>query len=161
VDHRPTVRSHPTRAAVAGVLLAAGGAVLALALPTRADEHFGRPGETIILEPRAWVSKPLPLRPYILTDAPIERGKWTVVFYQNDCTSCRHELPGWIARARAGQGEQVLFLNVSPDGGGALVPDDGSCWRGRLTPDRTWFMQTPAVVRLHHGVVTLFEKPAE
>lgn len=106
-------------------------------------------GNTVVLEPVAWIDKPFPLLEFVETDAELTGGSWRVVLYHHDCPDCQAKLD---ALRNEATGERILLLEIPPYGSAA---DDA--WteftRGRLGDDWDWFVETPVELWLEKGVV--------
>jgi len=126
----------------------------------------------VILEPEQWTGKRLPLLPYI-EDGPgqvppngmqlrerLAAGEWIVVLYREDCTRCQEELPRYAALAdqlrETGSSRQVAAIEVPPYGDGSSVESLGThaIVYGRLSDQRDWFVETPAVLWIaNHAIM--------
>jgi hypothetical protein len=137
-----------------------GGVVLALTRPTAldADTEIDANHTAVLLDPEKWVGRRCPLLPYTDIGADLSQGEWLVVLYHHDCLRCRAVLPTYEARARAvashPRAPRTAFLAVPPHGEPLWqFAPDSACRQGRLDESRKWLVNTPAILRLHEGVV--------
>ena len=124
-------------------------------------------GNLVLLEPEKWVGKPFPLAKYVDVGEEVTRGRWTVVLYRHDCADCPAAIAEHERRARAQAGNldaaRIALVEVAPPrrGGRHLVVSGSPCLLGRLSPDREWFVTTPAILTLRDGrVLSAEEGPA-
>ena len=114
--------------------------------------------EVVLLEPEKWVGRRCPILKYTDIGDELSHGSWIVVLYHHDCTRCQDVVPEYEARASAAAADptapKTAFVAVPPHGDLLWQFDPGSpCRLGRLTETKTWFVTTPAVLRLQDGVV--------
>lgn len=149
----PTVRSHPTRAAVGlalGAWIGIPGVVL-MAHPVDDGLAVLRPGE--------WVGKCLPLLRNIDVGDELARGRWIVVLYHHDCPSCREAVPRYerLARNHATQPDtpRIALIEMPPYAppGQAIAWPDSPCKLGRLDDSKGWLIRTPAEISLRDCIV--------
>jgi len=86
--------------------------------------------------------------------------QWLVLLYREDCARCQEELPRYAALAaqlrETSSSRQVAAIEVPPYGDGSLVQSLGphAIVYGRLSDQRDWFVETPAVLSIaNHGIV--------
>ena len=131
--------------------------------------------DLIVLEPEKWIGKRCPLLPYI-EDAPrqvkpderdlherLAENAWIVVLYHVGCPSCQEVIPEYEELARK-SGEdahrpRVALIEVPAYGEAKSerLPSDVPWVLGRLSTQKEWFVETPAVLLLRNGLVN----PAE
>jgi len=85
-------------------------------------------------------------------------GEQTVVLYSHTCGHCIESIPGYEARARAGENVTLVSMPPQPAAGQGPVSADTPCATGRLSDAREWFVQTPAEVRLQDGRVVFAQE---
>lgn len=123
-----------------------------------ADRPIGH-GSLVVHEPDKWVGKPFPLAEHIDVGEELTRGRWTVVLYRLDCADCPAAIAEHEGRARPRANDpdapRIALVEVDPPrrGGRHLVGPGSPCLLGRLSPDREWFVTTPAILTLHDGRV--------
>lgn len=123
------------------------------------DDHgdfFGN-GRVVILEPKSWVGKRLPLLKYIDIGARISRGRWMVVLYAHGCPHCREEIPKYEQLAVGSGppgGARIALVEIPPydRSGDRLVGRNSPCLRGRLSDVKEWFVASPVELLLVDGV---------
>lgn len=131
-----------------GIVLAVGGPVA-----NDGDTEIDANHSVVVLEPERWIGRRCPLLPYIDIRDELSQGQWVVVLYHHDCSRCRATVPVYEALSQAAQ-PQVAFLAVPPHGPPLWqFAPDSSCRQGRLSDRKQWLVNTPAVIRLHDGVV--------
>ncbi len=113
-----------------------------------ADDLLSTAGGLVVLEPEAWIGKPLPIAESI--DLDLTQGPWTLLLHRHDCPDCQEAVPRYEQRALR---EQVALVEVPPFGE-SHVSARGPAQRGRLTDEREWFVQTPVEIQLRDGLVT-------
>jgi hypothetical protein len=160
----PTTVSRKTLVGLATVALAAGvpaGVLMASYAPARVLEDGSIVGKErfVVLEPTKWLGKPCPVLRYTDIGDRLAGGDWTVVIYHHDCPHCKEALPKYLAQIREGAkaaGSPPLALVELPPyaaAGKSPVPAGTPCTQGRMTDARDWFVETPAVLALHGGIV--------
>lgn len=126
-------------------------------------------GEFVILEPETWMGRPFPLASHIDIGQRLMSGRWLVVLYHHDCSSCRKALPRYRRLAAATHGDpqaaRVALIELPPyaayaDEGRPPDGADSHYEQGRLTDAKEWFVQTPTVIHLDTGDVIKVEPPA-
>ena len=150
---------------LASSLVAAVGVVY---LATALTPHYmplseaGPGGDRVIwLDPVEWVGKKFDLMKHIDIDADLSRGLWTVVLYHHDCPRCQEAISGYelLARRRSDRPDvpRIALVEVPPYAGTGEGPvrDTSACVIGRLRGSNEWFVQTPAVISLREGIVSL------
>ncbi len=114
-------------------------------------------GNLVVLEPRRWVGKRLPVLNYINIGDQLAAGQWTVVFYHSGCPDCEAVLRDYRRRARTETfASRIALVEVPPYGdssesSGLPVPTFIS---GRLSNAIEWFVKTPLQLKLSDGTVT-------
>ena len=145
-----------------GLAAAAAGWIITADAPASLDAGGDLLGDGafVILEPEAWVGQPCPLLTYIDTNADLAVGEQTLVLYSYNCGHCIESIPGYEARARAG--ESVVLVSMPPHAGSGQSPvaPDSPCSTARLSDAREWFVQTPAEIRLQDGRVVFAQQQA-
>jgi hypothetical protein len=160
----PRARRRVLAGLASSVVAAVGVVGLATAFsPRYAALSEAVPGgdRVVWLDPAKWVGKKFDLMPHIDIDADLSRGRWTVVLYHHDCSRCQEVIPGYELLARRRSDRPVLpriaLVEVPPYAGPGEGParDASACALGRLRDSHEWFVQTPAVISLLDGIVTL------
>jgi hypothetical protein len=154
------------RARIAGVgfgsLLVGIPGVLAMAnySPTivAADGSIVGPGGVVVLEPQTWVGSPMPLLRHVDIGKQLSKGEWAVVLYRQDCARCIEAIPEYIQMAHdlkeRRDGCRLAFVELPPYGRGANpFHEIAACVTGRLSEEKTWFVETPVEIKLIDGSV--------
>ena len=116
--------------------------------------------KTVVLVPETWTGKRFPLLDYIDVGETLKDGKWIVVLYHHDCPKCLEEVPRFQDQARQSADDpdapRVALIEIPPFGSSELSPisSDTFCVMGRLSDKKEWFVETPAVLLVHAGVVS-------
>jgi hypothetical protein len=140
--------SHRVGVAAGLLILTLAGSHFASGLMRK--HHFaGR--EVVILEPGEWIGRRFPLLDDLMIDAPITRGKWTLLLYRRDCLACARTLSE-ISAAAAG-GERIAVIEVPSSNVPDVAPSDPAVVWGTLRDTKVWVVQTPEIIRLFDGVV--------
>jgi len=105
----------------------------------------------IILDPQAWVGKPLPIAEAIRPQIDLSTGEWILLIYHHDCPNCERVRPLYEALSRIGKA-QVLLIESPPFGRHGPV-DISISRHASLTDENGWFVQTPVEIRLKSGTV--------
>jgi methylamine utilization protein MauE len=119
----------------------------------------GDPAGHIIIEPRTWVGRRLPLLERIDIGERLLRGDWILVFYHRGCGRCRETIPEYDRLARTfrdrSSSTQFALVEVPPheDPAQGLIPPDSPCLRGRLDAPRNWLVPTPSAMTVRDGYV--------
>lgn len=124
-----------------------------------ADGEIVGDGRVVLLEPRSWVGKRLPLLARVDIGGQLARGQWIVMLHRDGCPECAKML----ARLRE-RGPDRIDLREAPVMALVELPpfgqtaEDDFPWgiigvRGRLDDSREWFVKTPLIVGLSEGVV--------
>jgi hypothetical protein len=145
------------------LLVPAGAYVATVAWSTLTTVAVGAAGVTVgrrvVLDPERWTGKPFPLLQHLEIGQQLSRSEWVVVFYHEDCSICRAELPEYeqlAARLAQQRGTPRVALVRVPDAPGAAPRPtvwDSACVRCELDTSTEWFVRTPVAVRLNDGVV--------
>jgi hypothetical protein len=140
-------------------------ALTAATLPTKPAE-FTEDGlingqGIVLLEPERWLGKRLPLLRYVKTPEDLSVGAWVLVLVHRDCPKCQAVLPSYEEMAREwserGLSSRIAVIEIpahrsAPPVGGT-DPSETFCTPGRLTEEREWFVQTPALIKIVDGMV--------
>jgi hypothetical protein len=113
----------------------------------QAGDSLTSAGGLVILEPKQWIGKPLPIADAI--DLDLAQGEWIVLLHRHDCPDCQAAVPRY---ERLALQQRVALVEVPPYEE-LHASTTGAAHRGRLSSDREWFVQTPAELRLQDGVV--------
>jgi hypothetical protein len=109
-------------------------------------------GNLMVLEPKTWVGKALPISKFI--DLDLSRGRWYVVLHRSNCPECESAIPQYEKFARRlADGEGRVALVEVPPYSSPRVPARGNCVESRLSSDREWFVHTPFEIQVQDGVV--------
>lgn len=113
----------------------------------------------VVLEPEAWIDKHLPILPHIDIGASLSEGTWLMILYRHDCSHCVESLASLsddavrLTTTGGYRGIAVIELPpFAPSGADPITPSS-PFHRGRLSPSREWFVQTPAAMDLADGIV--------
>jgi hypothetical protein len=82
-----------------------------------------------------------------------------VVLYHHDCPKCLEAIPRYEDQVQQAANDpaapRVALIEVPPFGTEALpTSPDTPCVLGRLSDEKEWFVETPAVLLLHDGAVS-------
>jgi len=124
-----------------------------------ADGSIAGQQRYVVLKPQDWQGSRLPLLNYIDIGKQLESGKWTVIFFHQDCPSCRkllRELGHKAANLPAGESSPLALVELPPYGGESELISSlkNNSASGKLADTRNWFMTTPTVVTIANGTVT-------
>ena len=115
-------------------------------------EFIGADGKkTILLEPKKWIGKELPLRDYVVGDRELTQGRWHVLLSRPGCNDC--EIVKWHLVDSANDKEilvailEVVGKSMSVNSTKNVIPIF------RLIPEIDWLVETPVVLVLDNGVV--------
>jgi hypothetical protein len=158
---QPVASLRPQHSFISAVVFLAFGVPGAIAMarlnPTslRADGDFSGDSSIVVIEPEKWVGKPFPLSIYIDVGPQLSRGRWTVILHHHDCPKCQELVTAMEAGfASTSQTPRLALIEVPPFGQSrANMAFPTTTVHGRLSPDRDWFVQTPAVIELNEGRV--------
>jgi len=154
------VRSHWRRLSfpAAAILLIClyGGYAMASFEPVKISDSGMIEGEgnLVVLEPEKWVGKPFPLIKYIDIGEKLKTGRWVVVLYHYDCSTCKEVIEKFrhIIQLTPAQSRSVaLALIEVPPCDAGNVP--GNYAYGQLSHTISWFIQTPLTLLLDGGIV--------
>ena len=113
----------------------------------------------VIVEPRTWVGRRLPLLERIDIGESLSRGDWVLVFDQHGSGGCRGVIPEYDRLARTfrdrSSSTRFALVEVPPheDPARGLIPPDSPCLRGRLDAPRGWLVPTPSAMAIRDGYV--------
>jgi|GEM_PF-1181731 len=159
------------RAPAAVVLLLAATCALALHAARRgilgaAAAGLATGGDGIvILDPQDWIGQRFPLLDHIDAPADLAHGTWLLLLYRTDCPLCHEAIPAYAALSARmpvmllempSDQTAALFRGTEPTGAAhAAEADVGphGVPRGRVRPDRLWFLTTPTAILLQDGRV--------
>jgi hypothetical protein len=165
------------RAVTVVLLWLAVGIPAAYAMGVYADTTLSASGEilgsgdTIVLEPEAWIGNRLPLLPFvddIPADVVIDRhtlreqlshGKWQILLYRHDCSKCQEAIQRWrlMARAIASRSDAPRFalLELPPYDMHEHGPRASNLPLefGRIGNGKAWFAATPLIIAIEDGRV--------
>jgi hypothetical protein len=159
------------RAPAAVVLLLAATCALALHAARRgilgaAAAGLATGGDGIvILDPQDWIGQRFPLLDHIDAPADLAHGTWLLLLYRADCPLCHEAIPAYAALSARmpvmllempSDQTAALFRGTEPTGAAhAAEADVGphGVPRGRVRPDRLWFLTTPTAILLQDGRV--------
>src|SRR5205085_2057938 len=150
------VKAVPLRWSLAAI------AILAVGLPgalwaarntlTRVEEagDLQTAGNLVILEPEKWIGKQIPLLAHIDIGEQLRTGKWILVLYHHDCSDCRAAVPRLVEVSKDFVDVRLGLVAVPPFAppGEDIVGPTGPYVLGRLSAQREWFVQTPAIMLL-------------
>jgi len=148
-------------AAIVVLLTAGAGYFMLQYSPVALAEsgHIGEGNDLVVLEPESWVGRQFPLLEYIDITEELEDGRWIVILYSHDCSSCHETIRKYEQIVRSWgtrpHDERIALVEVPAYGPDVQLASDVRpvFARGRLTDVKEWFIQTPAIVVLDKGVV--------
>ena len=135
------------------VILGLAGCVSAISEPAKTNSSYE------VLEPKKWMGGQLPLLEYIDISETLAEGKWIVVFYRHDCTTCINEVKRYEDSAKSLVGipnvPHVAFIQMPPYAkpGENFLSSKTLCPVGRLSDAKKWFVQTPQIITIDDGRV--------
>jgi len=106
---------------------------------------------TIVLRPEEWKGRSLPIMDFIEDSSELAAGEWAVVLYHADCKQCEQllsksdEISGNV---------KLAFVEVPPHKMPRMKNRGDLRWH-TLDDTYSWFVQTPALFRLHNGRVSI------
>ncbi len=106
--------------------------------------------DTVVLEPKEWLGKTLPLLPYINIDKDLTSGVHEIWLFKSDCPDCQRKLS-----SIASQGEPVAMVELPPHKQGIdqrLEKNFITC--GTLSAKYDWFAELPVGFRVQNSEVT-------
>ena len=129
--------------------------------PRYASVHDLAPtsGGIVLLDPSEWIGQKFDLAKHIIINFDLSKGRWTVVLYHHDCSTCQEVIPRYerLASLEADQPDapRIALIEVPPyaSPGSGLVKNDSACVFGRLRDSNEWFVRTPAAITLRDGIV--------
>ena len=113
-------------------------------------------GKVVVLEPEKWIGRRFPLLDYIDIGDKLKEGDWLVLLYHQDCPVCLEVIRDLQRIIRRFGIQQVAALEIPPRTRlNAIVSIPEGVVNGLLTPAQDWFVQTPIILTLSKGQVTL------
>lgn len=120
--------------------------------------HVGEIGKsvgnsnTILVEPKTWIHKPLPISGYLESVPPAMNGDWLIILVNAECQTCNE----FVDKLNTEQITNVLLVEF-PAYRKAFNTD--SRWPksfpvAKVSDTFDWFVKAPVVIRLHDGVVS-------
>jgi hypothetical protein len=155
ISHAPEIRCSAALTTCLVFGLVAGSAILRYQPSSLSDvgEVIGD-GSTVILEPEAWLNKRFPLLDWIVTDANLFQGTWTVVLYREGCEECSRLIRQFEADPDSlCGGGNIAFISVEPCGMSLDNRLRASTASGCLVSTHNWFVETPVILQVQHGEV--------
>jgi hypothetical protein len=156
-----TVKSGARRWAVAGAVALLWVSTITVIWITKpamaAGAAFGKPGDSIILEPSQWVGQTFSLTKHIDIGSSLGRGRWVVLLVRHDCRHCAGAVQQCLASVSARQDQpRLAVIEMAP----YSDTDDPAFWdlpksvaSGRLDQTRDWVVTTPVVIVIQDGMV--------
>jgi len=122
-----------------------------------AGAAFGKPGDSIILEPSQWVGQTFSLAQHMDIGSNLQRGRWIVLLVRHDCRHCAGAVEQCLASISARQDQpRLAVIEMAP----YADADDPAFWdlpksvqSGRLDRTRDWVVTTPVVIVIKDGMV--------
>ena len=99
---------------------------------------------SVIVKPEQWKDGDFPLLPHIEPAEireQLKTGKWTIILYQSDCSTCRTLLEGLTAN----DDENIILVEVPPFGEPTPLPKGFP--NGRLSDKISWVVRTPLTIK--------------
>jgi hypothetical protein len=116
--------------------------------------------DLVILEPQAWLNKPLAIMEDIDSAEQLRTGRWLLILYHYDCDNCLKAIPAYIALANSisrakPSNPRIAFIVMPPVApvGQDPIPDSPNYSHLILRPIHDWFATTPVVVAIDNGIV--------
>lgn len=105
--------------------------------------------EIVVLRPEKWIGKPLPIHNDLSPHVDISSGRFSLLFYDSRCPTCRALLKSKITdeSQRIIVVELPPFTDVSPE-------DSEKVQWVRLSARKHWFVALPQTLELEDGIVT-------
>ncbi len=134
--------------------------VILLATPraTQAAADLLQSGNTLILEPDQWLSKPFPLLRYLDNPSPLTRGRWLVLMVHTDCPDCQAAMARYRAAAATMPAQaatrSIAFLIVPSSPNDPALSPSPNITLLKLPTSHDWFASTPAALQFTDGIVT-------
>jgi hypothetical protein len=130
-------------------------------------------GKAIVLEPRKWIGKRLPLLAFVedypghslpsdkLLRQHLAEGEWLVVLYRHNCEKCREAIPRHRELANRSLENPTLprmaMIELPPYAGQDSPPviSEMRCAAGRLDETHRWLVEGPIEIVCSHGEVRM------
>ncbi len=107
-------------------------------------------GNSVLLDPDAWIGEELPLLQFIDIGDELRSGVWNLLLYRPGCQDCEQALRE--INEQSDGAHTTAIIVVPPHTGDLSV---GSlCTLGHLDPDYTWHITTPVAFELRDGLVS-------
>lgn len=101
---------------------------------------------TVLLEPDDWVGNSLPIMSHIVNSFPMHRGRWTLLLYEDNCSSCRAAIEEFKSL-----NSQVPKAFVSLNAKDFRAERNG-IWTS-LASGRKWIAKVPIFIELEDSMV--------
>jgi hypothetical protein len=120
--------------------------------------------KSITLEPMNWMGKDFPLFEHIVWEGNVsldelKSGDWKVLLYHVDCQNCQEVLAELEMQSRRQSFEKLIILEIpgkERESRDAHKKPSYGKW-GRLRDQTEWFVQTPLVLELKNGQVSIVD----
>lgn len=149
-------RRFVTRATIVAVLLLSAAASAARFTSGAA---LSRGGAREIFEPEVWAGSRLPFLDRIDTQVALDRGRWLLIFFRDDCPACVGKLNHYVelasaARERDSGLPRVAIVRLKDKGGtGVLLPFTNAGGVVARLDAAPWRFRTPTYVLINDGRV--------
>jgi hypothetical protein len=112
----------------------------------------------IVLRPMAWPARRLPLDKYLHDIQPLYRGKWIVILYHATCIHCVDVVAKYERYARESYRKpgatRIALIEVPPlvrVPRKVIISPRSHCFCRRLSQTKTWYCETPVILRVENG----------
>jgi hypothetical protein len=136
-----------------------GGLAIAMAV-----NHPANPLRESKFNPEDWIGRCLPLLEHIDVAETLATGRWTIVFFREDCAICKKETTRYkeIASNPSARREwgRIALIELPPfsSSNGPPVADGCPYVVGRLEGARRWSISTPTVISTVDCVITPYPR---
>ncbi len=112
-----------------------------------------------VIDHDAWIGSEFEMLSQIDVADSLREGFCIVLFYHNDCPTCRDAIPVYSQMydeiSADGDMTKFAFIEMPPYGHKAdsPIPEGTNCIVGKLDDTRRWYAATPLLVVVHDGIV--------
>lgn len=146
----PSIRSFCLAATIGLTIIGVSLPVLALNKPPMETADY------MVLEPKTWIGKELPILDYIDIGDQLRKGTWLVLFYHHDCPDCQKVIAELNKTDPGNLPAKVALIEIPPYSDAVKA----KYLYGRLPNTKKWFVTTPAMFFLDNDKV-VYEFDAE
>jgi hypothetical protein len=116
--------------------------------------------KSVTLEPKNWLGKKFPLFEFIVFDNGFNRdnlkiGGWSILLYHVDCKKCQELLAKINDQSKNETFENLILIEIPGKEvkQGFFNGVQSHVVSGTLQSGTEWFVQTPVLLKLSHGMV--------